>query len=85
METCKTNGSEMKNKILAWFGLTTIKRAKSMSRRLFDFYVEEHIKKLKIDSIKANLWWCMEYDRLMKLNSDNVIVTNKVNSGEDYE
>ena len=69
----------MKNRILAWLGLTTTLRARLMSRQLFDFYLSEHPEIKKEENIKLNIWWSMEFDRLMKLGTENIVVTNKEN------
>ena len=60
----------MINKLLSLIGLTTIKRARVMSKTLFDFYLKERQQ----SNINALIWWSIEYEKLLKENVNEIKV-----------
>ena len=68
--TIKNGGGKMLNKLLSLIGLTTIKRARTMSRTLFDFYLSSQ----KQNNIKNLIWWSIEYEKLLKENVNEIKV-----------
>lgn len=75
----------MINRILSFFGLTTIKRARKLTTELHIWYVRTVIMEIILDFgaqpapgglENAETWWCEQFDSVISHNSDYVnIVT----------
>ena len=86
----KTKGSNM-NKILAFFGLVKIERAKTLTGLLHLHYnkcitnavLEDFSVPATIGSQEAaGKWWDKEFDRILAYNTDRVIITSEPSFAE---
>ena len=74
------------NKILSFFGLVRIKRAMELTAKLHLHYVKCIVNEIQKDFgapavswifQDAETWWNEEFTEIMKLNADEVIITQK--------
>jgi len=74
------------NKILSFFGLMKIKRARELTAKLHLHYVACIVNEIQKDFGSpavslvfqdAETWWNEEFTEIIKLNSDEVIITQK--------
>ncbi len=83
---CYTFFKDMLNCILSFFGLMTIKRARTLTTHLHVYYVRSVQDGVKRDFnitpnpgavMNSSQWWHSEFNSIIRHHADDVVIANK--------